>query len=113
MNVTSVNENDVLVVEVQCEFIDAMNSGDFKKEVMALLSPAQNTVFDLKELGFLDSSGLGVLLSCMRRVRAGGKKLVLCNLQSKVRSIVNLVHLERVIAIVETREEALASFESS
>ncbi|QBG49222.1 anti-sigma factor antagonist [Verrucomicrobia bacterium S94] len=42
--------------------------------------------FDLKGLSFPDCSGLGVLLSCMRRVRTGGKRQVLYSLQPKVRS---------------------------
>ncbi len=107
MNLRSVKIDSVLVVEVGCKHIDANNSDDFKKETLSLLSPVRDTLLDLAELNFIDSSGLGALLACMRRVRAGGGRLMLCNLRPTVQSIAEMVHLKRVIEIERTRELAL------
>ena len=107
MNLNPVKLDSILIVEVDCDHIDANNSVLFKTEILDILISGCATVMDLKELKFIDSSGLGVLLACMRRIRAEGNRLALCNLQPAVQSIVKLVHLNRVIDIHGTREEAI------
>jgi anti-sigma B factor antagonist len=109
MNLNPIRSESMLIVEVQCKHIDAENSVEFKREILALLSEPCDTILDLSELTFIDSSGLGVLLACMRRVRAAGCRLRLCGLQPPVKAIVELVHLDRVIEIDETREQATAA----
>lgn len=107
MNLNSIRTKSFLIVEVNYAHIDAENSGAFKSEIMEVLNPACDTILDLSTLNFIDSSGLGVLLSCMRRVRATGGQLILCGLQSTVQSIVEQVHLKRVITICSTRDQAI------
>ncbi|MDF7823990.1 STAS domain-containing protein [Pontiellaceae bacterium B12227] len=112
MNLNPVQLGSILIIEVDCEFIDAKNSGLFKSEIMSMLPPDCDTVLDLGKLTFLDSSGLGTLLACMRRIRAAGNRLALCTLQPTVQSIVELVHLKRVIDIYETREQAVEALQN-
>ena len=107
MNVKPIRTEALLIVDVCCDHIDAANSEAFKTEILALLDGPGDTVIDLTALKFMDSSGIGVMLACMRRIRAGGSRLVLCGLQPTVQAIVELVHLSRVIDIYATRTEAI------
>jgi anti-anti-sigma factor len=50
-------------------------------------------VFDLSELQFVDSSGLGVLVMATKRVRAEGKKLVLVSPRSQVARLLDITGL--------------------
>ena len=99
----------VLVVEVKYDHLDADNSEEFKSAILPLLTQADRIVFDLSEVGFLDSSGLGIFLSCIRRVKALGGDLKLCGLQSMLRSLFELVKMNRLIDVYTTCEEAIAA----
>jgi anti-sigma B factor antagonist len=69
-----------------------------------------NVVLDMGELSFVDSSGLGAILSFTRQLASKGGELKLCNLQKPVRALVQLVRLHRVLDILNTRDEAVAAF---
>lgn len=109
MTLKSFYEGDVLVIEINCKSIDVNNVALFKREIFALLTKSHDVVFDLTGLEFIDSSGLGVLLACMRRIKTTGNELKLCALHPTVQSIVKLVRMNRILGIYETRGEALAS----
>ena len=54
---------DVVVVHLQGEALDAGNAKDFKSQVAPSIVPGARLVFELSHLKFVDSSGLGALLS--------------------------------------------------
>jgi len=110
MALVTTNVEDVVVVEVPGPSLDASNSKDFKNEVSPLLSSAQKVVFDLQHLGFVDSSGLGSILSCLRQLNGAGGDLKLCGMTKPVRALFELVRMHRIFDIHETREEAVAAF---
>ena len=64
----------------------------------------------LTKLEFVDSSGLGVFLSCMRKVTSADGNFKLAELNSTVRSLFELVRMHRVIEIYNTMDEAIAAF---
>lgn len=68
----------------------------------------QQLVIDLSQVSFIDSSGLGALLSGFKsaNLRSGG--LVLAGLQSRVQSMFELTRLHRVFEIFNTVDDALA-----
>jgi anti-sigma B factor antagonist len=67
-------------------------------------------VFDLSRLRFTDSSGLGALISCLRKVNANGGDLKLCAMSDQVRALFELVRMHKVFDIYATREEAVRAF---
>jgi anti-sigma B factor antagonist len=64
----------------------------------------------LSEVGFIDSSGLGAILSCYRHLQFTNGDLRLCCLSEQVRTLFELVRMHRVFDIYGTREEAMASY---
>jgi anti-sigma B factor antagonist len=92
--------------------LDAGNEKRFKKEVVSQLEPSSKVILDLSEVNFIDSSGLGVILSCYRHLHAGNGDLKLCCLNEQVHTLFELVRMHRIFDIHKTVEEALASFES-
>jgi anti-sigma B factor antagonist len=73
--------------------------------------PGVKLLFDLEKLKFVDSSGLGALLSCLRQVTAVKGELKLCGMAKPVHALFELVRMHRVFDILITRDEALRSFE--
>ncbi len=65
-------------------------------------------VIDLSKVGFMDSSGVATLVEALREQRSNGK-LVLCNLQDRVLSMLKISRLDTVFTIVEDRDAATAA----
>ena len=100
------------MVEVQEKVLDARSAKEFRREVEKALESRKQVVFDLSSLVFVDSSGLGTLLSCLRQVSNNGGDLKLCALTSQVRAVFQLVRMHRLFDIYNTREEAIQAFHS-
>lgn len=91
--------------------LDAGNSEDFKRSVAPWLEGADKVLIDLSGLRFVDSSGLGALLSCLRRLNAAGGDLKVCGLQKQVRLLFEMVRMHRIVEIHNDRAEALTAFQ--
>jgi anti-sigma B factor antagonist len=100
-------EDGVVLVVIKADRLDANNANIFKRAMEPVLAGAEQAVIDLGAVRFMDSSGLGALLSCLRRLTAAGGVLKLCTLQRPVRAVMELVRMHRVFDIYETREGAL------
>jgi phosphoserine phosphatase RsbU/P len=101
---------NVTAVRVTVDALDAGNEKRFRKEVISVLEPNSRVVLDMSEVEFIDSSGLGVILSCYRRLSAAHGDLKLCCLSEQVRTLFELVRMHRIFDVYDTREEAMQSF---
>ena len=101
-----------LVVELRDKTLDAQTVKDFRREVQQPLDSHTQVVFDLSRLTFVDSSGLGVLLSCLRQVRGRGGDLKLCSLTTQVRAVFQLVRMHRLFDIFNHQVEAVGAFQA-
>jgi anti-sigma B factor antagonist len=101
---------DVAVAVLLVEELDAGNAGEFKRDIAPVLETNKKLVFDLSRLRFVDSSGLGAFLSCLRQVNAKGGDLKLCGMSKQVRGVFELVRLHRIFDILGTTEEAVRAF---
>jgi anti-sigma B factor antagonist len=104
---------DVAVAAVPVEELDASNAGEFKRDVASSLEANAKVVLDLSRLRFVDSSGLGAFISCLRRLNAKGGDLKLCGMSKPVRAVFELVRMDRVFDILGTKEDAVRAFEPS
>lgn len=103
---------DVTVVVLPGEQLDASNAKEFKRVIAPLLEPCGKVVFDLGELRFVDSSGLGAILSCLRQLNAKGGELKLCAMSKPVRALFELVRMHKIFDIYGTKDDALRAFGS-
>ena len=91
------------------ERLDASNSGELREIMLNLLEAGgQQLVIDLSQVNFIDSSGLGALLSGFKSANLRSGSLVLAGLQSRVQSMFELTRLQRVFEIFSSVEDALA-----
>lgn len=89
--------------------LDARTVHALRMELMIVLEhPPRLLVFDLAELAEIDSAGIGVLISALRRVRSAGGDVRILHLVGVVRRLFALLHLDRTMTICDTLESALA-----
>lgn len=97
------------VLTVDEERLDASNSGELRETMLHLLeSDGLQLVVDLRHVNFIDSSGLGALLSGFKSANLRSGTLVLAGLQSRVQSMFELTRLHRVFEIFPSVDDALA-----
>lgn len=100
----------VAVVVVTVDELDAGNTAEFRERMAPILSAHSKVVIDLSPVRFIDSSGLGAMLSCLRQLAAKGGDLKLCGLSKQVRAAFELVRLHRILDIHEDRSKAVEAF---
>ncbi|MGJ0506006.1 MAG: STAS domain-containing protein [Methylocystis sp.] len=110
MKLETQSQNGQIVVAVREERLDAHNSGELKDRFLRLLEEGgRHLVVDLSSVNFIDSSGLGALLSGYKNASQRGGSLVLAGPQPRVRAMFELTRLNRVFDIYPRLQEALAS----
>ncbi len=102
---------EVTVVRLAGAQLDASSVEEFKRDIAQVLEEHAQVIFDLSQLGFVDSSGLGSLLFCLRQVQARGGDLKLCSISKSVRALFELVRMHRLFHIFDTQEEAVRAFQ--
>jgi anti-sigma B factor antagonist len=100
----------VAITAIPVEELDAGNAGEFKRDIAPLLEAYSNLVLDLSRLRFVDSSGLGAFISCLRKLNAKGGDLKLCGMTRQVRAVFELVRMHRVFDILATKDDAVRAF---
>lgn len=111
MNVKTELKGTIHVVFVKEERLDAHNSEELKAEMNRLFeSGAKEMVIDLKEVRFIDSSGLGTLVSGFKNASTRQGNLKLSALQTQVKSMFELTRLHRVFDIFPTVDDAIDSY---
>lgn len=94
------------------ERIDAHNSAELKDILLRQLeSGSSDLVLNLAEVRFIDSSGLGALLSGFKNANLRQGNLVLVGLQPRVQAMFELTRLHRVFRTYPTLAEALVAHE--
>ena len=98
-----------VIVTVPGEHLDVGNSKSFREALQPVLEENATVLLDLSEVDFIDSSGLGSLLSCLRTMNAKDGDLRLFGMRKPVQAMFELVRMHRLFAIYDTEEEACAT----
>ena len=99
--------NSQHVFEPELEVLDTTTVKEFKRQLGEHLAAGRTLVLDLNRIQFIDSSGLGAILSASRKLNETGGELKVCSLTPSVRVLFELVRLHRVFDVLNSREEAL------
>lgn len=109
MNISTESRDGWTLLSLKEERLDALNSGELRDRILGLLEAGgQRLVVDLSGVSFIDSSGLGALLSGYKNANLRSGSFILAGLQPRVQSMFELTRLHRVFDIFPTVEDALA-----
>lgn len=98
---------DVTVLEVTRE-LTLENRDELKRTVRKRLDAGDRKfVLDFERTGFIDSSGLGVLVSLSKKIREEEGELRLVGLSEELRTTFELTRLDTLFQICDSRSAAL------
>ena len=102
MKLESQHRGDMIVIRVMDNRIDAAGAIQFKERMRELIAePSDRIVLDMSNVGFLDSSGLGAVVSVMK-VLGPVRRLELSGLTPTVEKVFRLTRMDSVFIIHKT-----------
>jgi anti-sigma B factor antagonist len=113
LDVTLENVGGLSLVRLAGE-VDVYSAPKLREAIKSLVDEGKyNIVVDLERVAFLDSTGLGVLVGGLKRVKHHDGELgIVCN-QEKILRIFRITGLTKVFPIYRSREELLTSVEEA
>ena len=103
---------DVLIVRVDEKRVDASRAPLFKDEMTRRIEAGHTRlVLDLSGVEFVDSSGLGAIVACLKRLGPRGD-LAIAGAKGPVSRLFTLTRMDKVFRLHDTVEAAVAQMSS-
>jgi anti-sigma B factor antagonist len=101
-----------MVLELSGDIMGGKDYETFTGEVHKLVEDGHvDLVLDLGKVRYINSTGLGILVSGLTTLKKNMGQMKICNLSSRIDRLFSVTSLTTVFPTFETREEALASFD--
>lgn len=111
MQIAKRDEGDVTVLEVDGE-IDLYNAPLLTRELAALREAGRlKVVLNLEKAPYIDSSGIGALVTNLSHFRDAGGLFVLASLQKSIQDILSFIQMSEQFLIYKSESEAIAFFQ--
>ncbi len=100
----------VLVVDCSGRLVFGEESARLRSNVKDLLAQSPNVVLNLREVNYMDSGGLGTLVSLYTTARSAGGAVKLASLSQHVGNLLQITKLLTVFEVFDDEEAAAESF---
>lgn len=85
--------------------LDGNKGNQLRREIGDVVETGADIVLiDLENITFMDSSGLGTLVSALKTVRNGGGEMFVCSVNEQVKMLFELTRMDRVLKPFANRE---------
>lgn len=110
MQMEIAEKDGVTILRVLEKRIDAGISGELKEKLTETVNAGNRRIaLNISTVEFLDSSGLGAIISGLKAVGEDGK-LVVCGTTEPVQSMFKLTRMDRIFEMHDTEAEGLRAF---
>lgn len=114
MNFKISERYNCVVINLKGNVMGGPDAAKFSQELKRLIDEGKkNVVVDLSHVKFMNSSGLGILISGLTTMRNAGGDMKLCGATERVESLLMVTKLITVFENFRTEEEAVNSFEKA
>lgn len=98
---------DLLVITPHAKRIDTLVAEEFITKFLSHCAPeARGVILNLSKVEFIDSRGIGALISIFKKVEGRGS-LFFCNVRGPVTSLLHLTRMDKVFTIYDNEQEAI------
>lgn len=101
-------QNGVLLIVFSGD-LDLKSADRYREKIDEAIvrTNAQYLVFDLSEVDFIDSSGLGMMLGRYKRIKQKGGRVALCGIHQQLDRMIEVSGLRSLMPVYESREAAM------
>ncbi len=112
MNYSFSEKYNTVVITFKGKVMGGPSVSDFKDEIQELIDDGKtNVVADLSKVSFMNSSGLGTMITTMTSLRNAGGDLKICGASERIESLLVVTKLITVFDHYKTLDEAVAAYE--
>lgn len=102
---------DVAIITLKGDLIGEPETTKLREKVRSLITnDIKKVIIDLADVAYINSTGLGSLISVLTTLRNAGGDLKLTRVGDKIKSIFIITQLIKVFDTYETQEQAIAGF---
>ena len=98
MEIKTIEQDEQVTLRVQGE-IEIYSLPDFSRLAESFLGGPRNLTIDVKHMDYIDSSGLGFLVTLHERLERQGQHLRLVNMNAHVARVFKITRLDRILDI--------------
>ena len=111
MKITDREDNGIVILELKGNIMGGDDEAVFYDKLRELIDQnKKKVVLDLAKVEWINSRGLGILISGLTTMRNSGGQLKIARVVEKVKSLLTMTRLITVFDSYETVDEAVASF---
>ncbi len=111
MELVRIEERGVIVLKLSGKILGGKKSASLADEIDRFVeAKGKSLLFDLDEVPWMNSSGLGIFLAAFIRIREGGGTMKFVHVQDRVRGILVTTKLIDILEVFEDETEAIKSF---
>lgn len=111
INITNKDIDGVSVVSFNGRIVLGPESSALRERVKSLLAEGKKKiVLNMKDVTYIDSAGLGMLVALHVSARGQGAEVHLCNLGEKFHDVLQLTRLLTIFSVYDTEAEAIRAF---
>ncbi len=103
-------QNSVGIIQVTGR-LDAYNATEMKDRFTEYSEQTINFVFDLSKLDFIDSTGLGSLVACLKAISEKDGDIKIANMSEKPRMVFEITRAYKIFEIYDDVDAAVMSYE--
>jgi anti-anti-sigma factor len=103
--------DNVIVMNLPGRF-EIVKPSELEKEMISIINKDndKHLLLNLKNVDFMNSSMIGIILSIKQTLQERKKSVKLCNLNNAARVVLEVLELEKMFEFFESEEEAITSF---
>ena len=112
MRIQSKEIDGITILQLQGKLMGGPDADTFRKTIYGLLENGKKkVVVDLKGVKWVNSTGVGILISGYTTLRKSGGDMKLAHVSEKIQSILYVTKLNLIFECYDSNDEAIASFD--
>jgi len=112
MNYSISEKYNTVVVTLKGKVMGGPSATKYIEEIKNLIDQGKtNVVVDLSKVNFMNSSGLGILITSLTSLRNAGGDLKICGASDRIESLLMVTKLITVFKHFRTLDEAVAAYQ--
>ena len=110
MEISQREKESIIILDIQGE-IDLYNAPEIKDTIQKLIEGQKyNIIINLEKVSYIDSSGIGALISSLSNLKKYQGSLKIINVYASVKKVFELTKLTSFFEIYDSEDEALSKF---